>query len=96
MQFITTLAAISDGVSVTKSPTIAEVQALISQHYEDRHFGHIGKKWIENPKSEGFSLIDKIYNVILRLEIEKDNIISYSNTLARERENVMIVSLFWR
>ena len=34
----------------------------------------------------GISIIEQIGNVILRLETEKDNIISNSNTLAGERE----------
>ena len=34
---------------------------------------------------EGVSIIGHISNVILRLEIEKDNILANRNTLARER-----------
>ena len=73
-------------VPVTKNPTTAKVQAFISQLQKDRHFGQIGKEWIEKLKSKGVSIIDQIRNVILQLEMEKDNIISNSNTLAIERE----------
>ena len=93
MQLVTSMET-SSIVSVTKNPTASKVQALISQLQEDRHFRHIGKEWIEKLKLEGVSLIDKMCNVILRLEIEKDNIIYNRSTLAGERENVMIVSLF--
>ena len=84
-QLVTPLAPISS-ISVTKNPTTIEVQALISQLQEDRHFGQIGKEFIEKLKSKGVSIIGQIDNVILRLEIEKDNIISNNNTLARQRE----------
>ena len=72
--------------SATKNPTTAKVKALISKLQEDRKFSHIGNERIEKLKSKGVSLIDQIYNVILRLEIEKDNIISNSNTLVGERK----------
>ena len=49
-------------------------------------FGQIGKDWIEKIKLEGVSILEKIGNVILRLEIEKDNILAKSGTLVRERE----------
>ena len=72
-------------VSITKDPTAADVQALISQLQENKHFGQIGKEWSEKIKVEGLSVIDQIDNVILRLEIEKDNISSNRATLAVEK-----------
>ena len=70
---------------ITKNPTTIEVQAFISQLQKDRHFGQIGKEWIEKLNSDGVSLIDQIGNVILQLETEKDNIISNCSTLAIEK-----------
>ena len=83
-QLVTPLATIF-GILVTRNPIATEAQALISQLQEDRHFGQIGKDWIEKLKSEGVSVIEKIGNVILRLEKEKDNILANSGTLAEER-----------
>ena len=83
-QLVTPLETISE-VSIIKNLTIVKVQALISQLQEDRHFGQIGKEWTGKLKSEGVSIIGKIGNVILRLEIEKDNILENRKTLARER-----------
>ena len=74
-------------VSVTKNPTSAKVQALICQLQEDRNFGQIGKDWIGMLKLEGAAIIKQIGNVILRSETKKDNILSNSNTLSRERMN---------
>ena len=73
-------------VPTTKNPSTKEVQAFISQLQKDRHFGQIGKEWIENLNADGVALIDQIGNVILRLETEKDNIISNHNTLVIEKE----------
>ena len=81
------------GVPTTENSSAKEVQAFISQLQKDRHFGHIGKEWIEKLNVDGVSLIDQIGNVILRLETEKDNIMSNCNTLARERKNVRIAFL---
>ena len=63
-QLVTPLATISrilatiSRISVTINSTTAEVQALISQLREDRHFGQIGKDWIEKLKSEGIYIIE--------------------------------------
>ena len=46
----------------------------------------MGKDWIERVKLVEVDIIEKIGNVILRLEKEKDNIMTKSGTLARERE----------
>lgn len=73
------------GVPATKKPSTEEVQAFISQLQKDRHFGQIGKEWIEKLNVDGVTLIDQIGNIILRLETEKDNIMSNNNTLAGER-----------
>ena len=67
-KLVTPLVTIS-GISVTRNPIVVEVQALISQLQEDRRFGQIGKDWIEKLKSKGVFVIEKIGNVILRLEI---------------------------
>ena len=60
------------------------MQAFISQLQKDRHFGQIGKEWIEKLKADGVTLIDQIGNVIIWLETEKDNITANSNILAGE------------
>ena len=72
------------GVPATENPSVEEVQAFISQLQKDRHFGQIGKEWIEKLNVDGVALIDKIGNIILRLETKKDNITSNSNNLAGE------------
>ena len=72
------------GVLATENPSAEEVQAFISQLQKDRHFGQIGKEWIEKLNADGIALIDQIGNVIIRLETEKDNIAANSNILARE------------
>ena len=84
-QLVVLLATIT-GIPTTENPSTEEVQAFISQLQKDRHFGQIGKEWIEQLNVDGVTLIDQIGNIILRLEIEKDNVMSNSNTLARERE----------
>ena len=56
------------GVPATENPSAEEVQAFISQLQKDRHFGQIGKEWIDKLKGDGVTLIDKIGNVIIRLE----------------------------
>ncbi len=83
-QLVVPLATIT-GVSATENPIAGEVQAFISQLQKDRNFGQIGKEWIEKLNADGTVLIDQIGNVILRLEIEKDNITSNHNTLAVEK-----------
>ena len=83
-QLATPLASIS-GMPITRNPTAADVQALISQLQEDKHFRKINKEWSEKIKVEGLSVINQIDNVILRLEIEKDNISSNRGTLATEK-----------
>lgn len=60
---------------MTSNPTVVDVQVLISQLQEDKHFFQIGKEWSGKLKLEGFSIIEQIGNAILRLEIEKDNIL---------------------
>ena len=72
-------------VPTTENPTVEEVQAFISQLQKDRHFGQIGKEWIDKLNADGVALIDQIGNVILRLETEKDNITSNQHTLTVEK-----------
>ena len=67
---------------MTSDPTATNVQAFISQLQEDRHFGQIDKDQIGKLKLEGVAIVEQIGNVILRLEMEKDNILSNSNSLA--------------
>ena len=82
-QLIIPLATIT-GVPATKNPLAKEVQAFISKLQKDRNFGQIGKEWIKKLNVDGVALIDQIGNIIIRLEIEKDNITSNSNILAGE------------
>ena len=70
---------------MTSNPTTTNVQALISQLQEDKHFGQIGKELSDKLKFKGLSIVEKIRNVILRLKKKKDNISSNMNTLAMER-----------
>ena len=51
---------------------------------KDRHFGQIGKEWIEKLYADGITLIDQIGNVIILLETEKENITANSNILVGE------------
>lgn len=83
-QLLSPLAAIS-GMTVTRNPNSTEVQTVISQLQEDRHFGQIGKEWIEKIRMDGSMVIEQIGSNILRLEQEKDNILTNNSTLTRER-----------
>lgn len=83
-QLATPLASIF-AVSITKDPTTTNVQALISQLQEDKHFGQIDEEWIEKVMVEGLSIIDYISNVILKFQTQKDNITSNRATLAIEK-----------
>ena len=82
-QLVVPLATIT-GVPAMENPSTEEVQAFISQLQKDRHFGQIGKEWIEKLNADGVALIDQIGNIIIRLETKKDNITSNSNILAGE------------
>ena len=58
------------------------MQALISQLQQDRHFGQIGKEWIEKVRVDGVTTMEQIGSAILRLEKEKENILKNNLTLA--------------
>ena len=63
-QLVVPLATIT-GVPLTKNSTTTKMQAFISQLQKDRHFGQIGKEWIEKLKLDGVTLVDQIENLIL-------------------------------
>ena len=54
--------------------------------WEDKNFGQIGKSWKEKLKSKGIVVIEQLGNVMLRLEIEKDNILANWETLSTKNE----------
>lgn len=70
---------------VISDPTSTDIRALISQLQEDKYFGKIGREWSGKLKLEGLTIIEKIGNVILRLKIEKDNILKNRATLTVEK-----------
>ena len=70
---------------ITRNPTTIDVQALISQLQEDKHFGKIGTKWSVKIKAKEIYAIERIGNAILRFKINKDNISSNRATLAVEK-----------
>ena len=63
-QLVVPLATIT-GVPATENPSAEEVQAFISHLQKDRHFGQIGKEWIEKLNTDGIALIDQIGNVLI-------------------------------
>ena len=41
-----------------------------------RNFGQASKGWSEKLKSEGLAVIEQLGNAVMRLEIERDNILA--------------------
>ena len=72
-------------MSTTNDPMTTDIQAIISQLQEDKHFGEIGKEWSRKLKSKGLTIIEKIGNAVLRLETQKDNISANQATLVAEK-----------
>ena len=69
---VTPLVSISR-MSTTSDPIATNIQAIISQLQQDKRFGKIAREWSRKLKFEGLAIIEQLGNVVLRLEIEKDN-----------------------